>query len=77
MDCGEGKVMYSFPELRDVILIPDVGYHLRQLSVGPPFLQVVVEGAWDRSDLEGQIAWLLSAGVISLGQNEFRPVAAG
>ena len=62
MDCGEGKVMYSFPELRDVILIPDVGYHFCQLSVGPPFLQVVVEGAWDCSDLKGHIAGWLPAG---------------
>ena len=54
--------MYSFPEICDVILIPDVAYHLRQLFVGPPFLEVVGEGAWDCSDLKGHIARLLLAG---------------
>ena len=62
MNRSQRKVMDPLPEFCDVIMISDAGYHLRELFVGPPLLHVVVEGARDRSDLKGQISWLLSAG---------------
>ena len=62
MNRREGEVVDSLSELLNVVVNSDAGYHLRELLVGPPLLEIVVEGPRDCSDLKGQISWPLPTG---------------
>ena len=62
MDGCYREVVDPIPELLDVVVDPDTGYHLHELLVGTPFLKIVIEGPGDCPDLEGDISWLLPAG---------------
>ena len=62
MDRRYREVVDSFPELLNVVVDSDAGYHLRELLVGTPVLKIVIEGPRDCPDLECEISWLLPAG---------------